>query len=230
MRTLVIPDLHHHTENAEHWIGSQEHDRVVFLGDFFDDFGDDVSDARRTATWLRQRIESTEDVFLLGNHDAAYMFPNFDALYCPGFTKAKAKAINKILEPKHWRRFKLAHVEQGWLFSHAGFHPSWTRTPTAKRFIDHCCKVLEEAARNVFDPMLGAGFDRGGNQHVGGPLWLDWDSLVPIPGINQIVGHTPGTEVRERCAKDSRNYCIDVRNGTVAAVLDEGRVSIQRRA
>lgn len=229
MRALIIPDLHNGTEHADHWLRSQSYDRVIFLGDFFDNFGDDASDARLAAAWLRARMESSDDVMLLGNHDAAYMFAQVDAMYCPGFTKAKAKAINEILKPRHWQRFKLAHIEQGWLLSHAGFHPTWTRTPTTKRFIEDCADVLEKAARGVVDPLLGCGYDRGGPQPIGGPLWLDWDSLVPIRGINQIVGHTPGTEVRERRSKDSRNYCLDVRNGAVAALLEGDRLTIVQR-
>lgn len=229
MVSLIIPDLHHHTENADHWLSSQRYDRVIFLGDFFDDFGDNAGDARQTATWLRNRMDSTDDVMLLGNHDAAYMFPNLDALYCSGFTKAKAKAIHEILKPKHWQRFKLAHVEQGWLLSHAGFHPTWMKTPTMKRITALCAEAMEKAARGLVDPLLGAGYDRDGVQPFGGPLWLDWNSLVPIPGISQIVGHTPGAEVREKCRKDSRNYCLDVKNASVAAILSNGRLRILKR-
>ena len=108
MRSLIIPDFHHHTENADYWLGSQSYDRVIFLGDYFDNFGDNVGDARQTAGWLRQRMDATDDVLLLGNHDAAYLFPNLDALYCPGFTKAKARAIHEILTPE-----ALATVQAG---------------------------------------------------------------------------------------------------------------------
>lgn len=52
MSTLIIADLHHYTENADRWLESQQFDRVIFLGDYFDDFGDNVNDARRTARWL----------------------------------------------------------------------------------------------------------------------------------------------------------------------------------
>lgn len=230
MRTLIIPDIHNHTENADHWLISQRYDRVIFLGDFFDDFGDNVTDARLTAAWLRDRLDSTDDIVLLGNHDAAYMFPNLDAMYCPGFTKAKSGAIHEVLKPKHWQRFKLAHVEQGWLLSHAGFHPDWTKTLTVEQIIAVCGGAMEKASRGFVDPLLRSGYDREGVQPVGGPLWLDWHSLLPIPGIKQIVGHTPGAEVREKHRKDSENYCLDVRNGAAVALLDEGRVSIQRRS
>ena len=133
MRTLIIPDLHHCTDHAEHWLAAQRHERVVFLGDYFDNYGDDVGDARRTAIWLRDRIEKTDDIFLLGNHDIPYMFPRDPQLFCPGFTAAKARGIGEILRPAHWQRFRLAHAEQGWLMSHAGFHPVWIKEPTFER-------------------------------------------------------------------------------------------------
>lgn len=143
MRTLIIPDLHHHMENAERWFATQGFERAIFLGDFFDDFGDGLEDAKHTALWLRNRIESAPaDVFLLG------------------------------------------------------------------------------------DPLLGAGRDRFGPQPIGGPLWLDWSSLIPISGINQVVGHTPDNRVREKSAPGSKNYCLDVRNGEAAAMLENGKITV----
>jgi Calcineurin-like phosphoesterase len=229
MRTLIIPDIHNHTEHADHWLATLPHDRVVFLGDYFDNFGDDVNDARRTAMWLRDRMEKAEDVFLLGNHDASYMFPREPRLYCPGFTPAKARGIDEILRPEHWKRLRLAHAEQGWLMSHAGFHPVWIKEPTSEWILQRGEEVVRQAWRHVVDPMLGAGVDRGGGQNFGGPLWMDWGSLEPIPGIHQIVGHTPGDGVRRKTKPKSRNYCLDVRNASVAAMLVDGKVEILER-
>jgi hypothetical protein len=226
MRTLIVPDIHNRIERADHWLESQSYDRVVFLGDYFDDFGDNARDARKTALWLRNRMDATDDVFLLGNHDIAYMFPRRDEFYCSGFTKAKAKAIREILKPEHWRRLKLAHEEQGWLLSHAGFHPVWIEEPVVAKILLRCREAMERTATGNMDPILDAGVDRGGWLPFGGPLWMDWGSLAPIPGINQIVGHTPGAAVRERSTKESRNYCLDVRNASVAAALCEGRIEI----
>jgi len=226
MKTLIIPDLHHHIENAERWLSTQPFERVVFLGDYFDDFGDNVSDARKTATWLRRQIETTEDIFLLGNHDAPYMFPENPQLYCPGFTKPKAAGIREILKPEHWKRLQLATVEQGWLLSHAGFHPSWIGDIPLNELTALCDISMRRAARGVPDPLFGAGHDRYGTQDIGGPLWLDWASLVPILGINQIVGHTPGSKVRAKVTPNSKNYCLDVRNGCAAAILSDGEILI----
>ena len=226
MRALIIPDLHNHVENAEHWLGVSAAPRVIFLGDYFDDFHDDAFDARRTATWLRHRIETTEDVFLIGNHDAAYMFAEAGGLYCPGFTPEKAEAIRGILERRHWDRFKLVHQEQEWLLSHAGIHPAWIGETGVAGILRRCAEAVELAWEGEFDPILGAGLDRGGKQRHGGPLWMDWGSLVPVPGINQIVGHTPGREARMKIGPESENHCLDVHNGAVAAVLEKGRVAV----
>jgi hypothetical protein len=230
MHTLIIPDLHHCTDHADDWLATQRHDRVVFLGDYFDDFGDDVCDARRTAFWLRDRIEKTDDVFLLGNHDVPYMFPHAPQLYCPGFTAAKAHGISEILRPEHWQRFRLAHAEQVWLMSHAGFHPVWIQEPTVERILERCDQAMQQAKRRVIDPILGAGEDRGGLQRFGGPLWMDWGNLMPIPGINQIVGHSPDEKVREKITPESRNYCLDVGKASVAAILSDGKLEILKLA
>ena len=240
MLTLIIPDIHNHTENADYWLETQQFDRVVFLGDYFDDFGDDVNDARRTALWLKKRMDSgpdgrtgsaarAGDIFLIGNHDASYLFPRSEELYCPGFTKAKAKGIHEILRPEHWVRLQLAYSEQGWLMSHAGFHPVWMKEPTIDRILNRCEQAMKKAAKQVVDPLLGAGQDRGGLQRFGGPLWMDWSSLTPILGINQVVGHTPCNHVREKTIPGSSNFCLDVKNGLSAAILTDGELTILER-
>ena len=229
MHVLIIPDIHNQTDNADYWLTTQQYDRVVFLGDYFDCFGDDVSDVRRTAVWLRNRIQSSDDVFLLGNHDAAYMFPECEELYCPGFTKAKSRGIREVLGAHHWERFRLAFEEQGWLFSHAGFHPTLISEPRVQAILQQSSDAMKKAKRRIIDPLLGTGVDRGGLQRYGGPLWLDWSSLQPIAGISQIVGHTPGEVVREKITSASRNYCLDVENASVAAILAGGEVTISKK-
>jgi hypothetical protein len=229
MRTLIIPDIHHHTDNADHWLATQSYDHVVFLGDYFDHFEDNVSDARQTAAWLRHRIETTDDIFLLGNHDVPYMFPDDPALECPGFTRQKARAIREVLQRRHWQRFELAFEVQGWLLSHAGFHPVWIEEPSLGRILARCGDARTLAKRGKVDPVLGYGEKPQGLQRFGGPLWMDWDSFMPIAGINQIVGHTSDQEMRQKIAGDSKNYCLDVKNASVAAILMNGELTILKR-
>ena len=100
------------------------------------------------------------------------------------------------------------------------------KEPTVEKILARCAKAMELAKRRVVDPILGAGEDRGGLQKFGGPLWMDFGSLVPIPNINQIVGHTPGDAVREKLTADSSNYCMDVKNASAAAILCNGELTV----
>ena len=228
MRTLVIPDIHHQIDRAEHWLQTKEFDRAVFLGDYFDDFEDHLQEARLTACWLRERMNKSNDIFLLGNHDIPYMFPDDPFYACSGFTREKSKAIRKILRHEHWSRFKLAHAEQGWLLSHAGFHPFWVLEPTVEKILERCELAMHRAKCHIQDHLLGAGPERGGSQQLGGPLWMDWLNLVPIPEINQIVGHSPGPDVRAKICSDSKNICLEVSRNPVAALIVDGAITILR--
>lgn len=228
MRTLIIPDIHHRIERAEHWLATQQYDHAVFLGDYFDDFENHLRRTRLTAYWLRERMNKTRDIFLLGNHDISYMFPNSPHFVSSGFSHEKSKAIQRILRPEHWERFKIAHAEQGWLMSHAGFHPFWVKDPSVKKLLKRCEMALSRAKNHMEDPLLGAGKERGGEQHLGGPLWMDWQTLVPIPGINQIVGHSPAEDVRAKITSDSKNICLEVENELAAALVEDGALTILR--
>ena len=95
--------------------------------------------------------------------------------------------------------------------------------------MQRCDQAMQRAKRHVVDPILGAGEDRGGLQRIGGPLWMGWDNFMPISGVNQIVGHTPGDEVRKKITRKSRNYCLDVGNASVAAILEDGKLKIMKR-
>jgi hypothetical protein len=50
-----------------------------------------------------------------------------------------------------------------------------------------------------------AGVERGGPARYGGILWCDWNAFEPIKDLPQIVGHTPGREVRYK----GNSICLD---------------------
>jgi hypothetical protein len=55
---------------------------------------------------------------------------------------------------------------------------------------------------------------------------MDWDELVPISGLNQLVGHTPDKSVRHKNTSTSRNICLDT-NLRHYAVFDGGKLEIK---
>ena len=236
-KTLVLGDLHHHVGHADLILAAEAPwTRAVFLGDFFDDFTDGPEHARATARWLERRMADPRLVFLWGNHDLPYAFPLNAALWCPGFTRAKQEAVAEVLTPAHWERFRLCHREGPWLLSHAGFHPSVCpglgRGPGGQTTVERACVAALDAIRDSpvwpirgrpLPALLAWGRDRGGDVPVSGLTWLDWSRLVPVPGVHQIVGHTPDAHAALRArhgpAGTSFNFCLDHGHGRTYAVL-----------
>jgi hypothetical protein len=205
MRILVLSDIHHRYRRVQHLIENVKHDKCILLGDYFDAWGDSDYEAIDTANWLRDKVLYNDKIIALtGNHDTSYIYKDNINFRCSGYSTSKNIQINKILTDEDKSRFKVYHIEQNFLFSHAGLTKPiwqvWADAMDADReysleFVD---EVLSEAvaedierAKNGENAMLfSAGWDRGGMQMHGGINWVDWDSFSPIKNINQIVGHS----------------------------------------
>ncbi len=98
---------------------------------------------------------------------------------------------------------------QEWLISHAGVSNDLYRTFSKRKTTDELFGWVNDAENaltaGLAHPAFLAGRDRGGPQAVGGILWCDWESFRPIPGIRQVVGHTPGSDVRFK----KGSVCLD---------------------
>ena len=96
--------------------------------------------------------------------------------------------------------------------------------------VARCARAMELARKGKVDPLLCDGNAASQAGPTGsGPLWTSWADFTPIPGINQIVGHTAHDTIQARHGNDSRNYCLDVANGSVAAVLRDADISFLER-
>lgn len=191
---LVVGDIHNRWSQAETILQRLKgrYRKAILLGDSFDSFGDTSADAAATARWLAGSLTKPDRIHLLGNHDLPYLFPQNSHLYCPGFCSEKQSVIEKELEGSPVERLKLAHAEEGWLFSHAGFAPEHASSETPESLTHRTNSLLPTLHEDRYEPLLAVGAGRGGSSIVGGITWLDWWSeFVPIPGLNQIVGHTP---------------------------------------
>lgn len=227
MKTLIIPDIHTRWHWIEKFIDAQHdnYDEIVFLGDYFDHFSDTPEMNSMTAQWLKKSLDKPKRIHLMGNHDVAYRFPNNWHLRCSGNTKDKSEAINRVLSKEDWNKIKLCHYTQGWLLSHAGVHERVFAHPRRGlniEQIEHACQsALLDAETNVPVPEMEAGRARGGYMVVGGITWLDYrEEFEPVPGINQIVGHTRHKYPSEKKAQCSENYCIDTDSNHIGVIFD----------
>ena len=128
-----------------------------------------------------------------------------------------------------WFRLELAVRHNDWLISHAGIHPEfWPKADFPKAALEELKMEWEGVIGNLFEnedhPLLEAGPARGGQQKVGGPLWLDWEQefIDELP-YRQIVAHSAGPEPRQR----GRSWCIDCGQGAYG-LLDNGQLKIVR--
>lgn len=223
-RTLVISDIHHRHVRAQSIIESVPHDRVVLLGDYFDSHGDvnNVQSAVATAMWLRDYVVPNPKIVpLIGNHCTQYLWQNNINFRCSGYSDLKNMAINGVLEPKHKTKFKVFHIEQGFVFSHAGLTNKLWKEYSAKfnsdgfkdklSFFEHVLSTTVEEAiiaanRGKEHQLFAAGWDRNGFARYGGINWVDWNNLSPINGINQFVGHSIGRLPRVMVQKAGGGY------------------------
>jgi hypothetical protein len=203
-----------------------------------------------TVKWLKVNVHNPKYIFIWGNHDIHYAFP-FDGAICSGWDRNKLAIVREHLtDNDHWKKFKLLHwIEtpsgivvpepgnavkpQEWLLSHAGVHVSLLNAILG--FDKQSLLALEEEAMwklrytQQITTFIAAGRGRGGPARVGGVDWLDWTTeFQPISGLNQIVGHSFGKEVR--CKKngarmpDSINYCVDTHLRHVVEVREDGSI------
>jgi len=256
MKTIIISDLHNRVDWVEIALSSpvlKPYNRVIFLGDYFDDYHDTTRIATNSAEWLKQSLYEPNRIHLVGTHDLWYRFPNNRFIPASGNSWEKAYAIRSVLTDEDWNLLKLFHYEQNFLMTHAGVSSHLINSYVAQReyiyskytHIVHNEKVLDLNTQEVIDkiikpatdealidisnnksnPWLDAGYARGGRQPVGGIIWLDWNAeFEPVPGLNQIVGHTEMKVPTQKITDDSINYCLDTRNHHIG-ILEDGKFS-----
>lgn len=190
--TLILPDIHNRVLLA--WrILKQEagYDSCIFLGDYFDGWGDTSFEARDTALFIDHEISDPRHVFLMGNHDLSYRYPWNKAAYCPGWTPEKSEAVSKVLTHEHWDKMKYFHVAHDILFSHAGVSKVFKQDdiPFLEWIEMECEYSNSQFKNNNKHGFFKAGKFRGGHEEQSGILWCDHGEFIPTD-IPQIYGHS----------------------------------------
>lgn len=206
MRILILSDLHLRHHAAEELISKVEHDKVIFLGDYFDQFNDSPIQNQEAAQWLKESLTKENRIHLWGNHDIHYGLSSQFA--CSGYEQPKDYAINQVMQAEDWKKLKFWHYEDGFFFSHGGFKYQLfkgicSRQHFSTNLVNNTPeKVLEvlnaewmyaanQLAGNMWPVLLAPGMSRGGDFQHGGLLWCDVNEFHPIPNFNQVFGHTP---------------------------------------
>lgn len=233
MNLLIVGDIHNHTGRAEYICQKFPDHKKIFIGDYFDDFGDTPAEAEKTALWLKQSLSKTDRVHLFGNHDFPYYVNasnNPLKIFCSGFSTSKLQLIERVMSSFEWSKLKYYHYENGWYFSHAGFTRHWWAEPLSGdisiKNIDYVLEEAETLLRSGQEPeaLWAADYFRGGRFKKGGLLWNDWNNLEHIPNFWQVVGHTPQTKiiVKEDPVINSKKICVDCQLKEVLEIKEDG--------
>jgi hypothetical protein len=196
-KLLIIPDIHTHYAKVERIMAKYyKTHKFIFLGDYFDQFGDTPELNASTAHWLKTTMnEFPEWVYLYGNHDVQY-HPNYRCM-CSGFSTQKKTAINEVFTIDDWDKLKYFHSENNHWFSHAGITKYWFQHPMKDGITEENIQsIISEAViklqnDNHDNAIWAVTPHRGGGSVVGGLVWNDWREMELIPNVNQVVGHTP---------------------------------------
>jgi len=249
---LVYGDIHNRIDAAEH-VASKYEDthKIIFCGDYFDGWGDDEHIARKTANWLKRSLTRPNRIHLLGNHDAAYAFCHNSALWCPGYSPEKNRAIRSIINELDFRQLRLYYEiqrgrdERPIVISHAGFtlanlygfrHMEYVKKGGKFRHLmdltvdEHLFEMKkqeprwrEAAEKSGYHHFMYQGYRCGEPGH-GGPYWLHMTQFTPIRGIDQIMGHTPNRHVVQSWFPNKKD---SIANGYFIDTLGEEYLTIE---
>jgi hypothetical protein len=188
----VIGDVHGRPF-WEHYI-KDDYSVFYFTGDYFDSF--DIPFSKQYSNFqaiCRAAREDDRIKLCLGNHDYHYLGGVRYQQYS-GFQDLNCKKISAVLE-ENMDLMKIVYTtEDNYIISHAGVS-SWflrsiggTKPDDINRAFEKDRNILNFNGDNIY-----------GDDITQSPIWVRPGSLQsnPLPGYNQIVGHTPVREIVE---------------------------------
>lgn len=208
-KILIVPDVH----GRAFWHRALELvdqvDQIVFLGDYLDPYSHEGISFDLALEEFNKILEFKKEypelvTLLVGNHDMHYIIEDF--MDCSRRNTAMLDQLHKLYN-SNLDLFNLIHIEDNWLFSHAGVYKGW---------MDKYEFTLEDLNLKTF---LGSHWPaledlsmyRGGYNFVGSCIWADIRESVKnelFPGYKQVVGHT---QLNDKPYIKDNIACVDVR-------------------
>lgn len=208
-KILIVPDVH----GRAFWHRAMELvdqvDQIVFLGDYLDPYSHEGISFDLALEEFNKILEFKKEypdliTLLVGNHDMHYIIKDF--MDCSRRNTDMLGQLHKLYN-SNLDLFNLIHIEDNWLFSHAGVYKGW---------MDKYEFTLEDLNLKTF---LGSHWPaledlsmyRGGYNFVGSCVWADIRESVKnelFPGYKQVVGHT---QLNDKPYITDNIACVDVR-------------------
>ena len=196
---VFVGDLHGKVECVEEVLSKDG--TIIFVGDYLDSFDRTVADQRKTLELALDSIVAKKAIGLFGNHELSYLVPWHR---CSGYNTTMQLHVDELRDRMLGLLSTHIRIGDNWLITHAGIHPKVWKGEI---------RLEDISLENTNTPWHWIGHCRGGRNKVGGIWWCDFnEEFKPIPGINQIFGHSASggeSGIRKIEAENSVNYCID---------------------
>ena len=198
MKTVVIGDVH----GRSLWkliVNTENPDRIVFIGDYFDSFDINTADQLNNMLDILEYKKNSgkEVILLIGNHDHHY-FPEIGYTGTSGYQRVGKFQIEPVLDTNR-DQFQMAYEMDGYLFTHAGVSSVFMDNiyGTDSWNVDTVVNDLNELWKHKPLAFEFTGWDPYGDNIQQTPIWIRPGSLMkankkhPIKKrYIQVVGHT----------------------------------------
>ena len=190
MKVIVIGDIHANKDWEEVY-RTESFDKLIFLGDYFDTFGDES--AYQQMANLQRILDLTKDddrvIRLFGNHDLHYII---DSSYS-GYQYAHSFLIKNLLI-NNINLFRACAIVDDVIYSHAGITTTWCEEVCVSlNNLERDINDLFKYKPNSFDfSYRGFRTNPNGDNAYQSPMWVRPYSLSYDKVSNKwmVVGHT----------------------------------------
>lgn len=202
MKVLFVGDVHckqsYVLPFVDKVVKSYNVDKVVFLGDYVDDWYVPnevlVRELNFQVEWYSKNRNNVQVVNLIGNHDWSYL--------CKSRTVASGHRYDIERSVKYRLNkldLKVSDTVSDFLVTHAGVTSQWMSCSgmSSLSSVDEVSRYLNELKYSDVDKINSCSSHRGGTDEFGSMLWADRDEIELDSSLpfSQIVGHTPVSHV-----------------------------------
>ncbi|MDR2803083.1 MAG: metallophosphoesterase [Treponema sp.] len=204
---LAIGDIHGR-DFWKHYI-DEDFSEFYFAGDYFDSRNLPFDRQYRNFTEICEKARADERLKLcLGNHDYHYL-NNVTEVYS-SYQRNHAAEIRQILE-QNIDMLRVVYVtEDNYIISHAGVS-LWFMERMKKSGYERIEDINTAFIKNRLILKFN-GVNPFGDDITQSPIWIRPSSLQkePVPGYNQIAGHTPMHDINTITLPDKKRGTIGI--------------------
>lgn len=208
MKHIFIGDIHGKHEQVKRALDMEG--KKYFVGDIIDSWDRSPLEHSDCYSDILEAVAKGDARIVYGNHELSYLLPHLHK--CSGWHIAREQVVydHKKLIEEYFENY--IHVpELNVLVTHAGL--SQQIFDAMSMTVDNYLTVIEESLTSPEynqSPLHWIGNARGGMRPCGGIFWCDYQrEFKPIPGINQIFGHSRVPTITLSTKANSFNFAID---------------------